>query len=44
VNPAFLPIYNELYKNRHKEITLEFLQNFTIKSLAYLYMDDGYAG
>jgi hypothetical protein len=36
-------MYNLLYINGKKEITLDFLNNFTIKSLAYLYMDDGYA-
>lgn len=41
-NPYFFKMYNELYINGNKQITSEFLKNFTIKSLAYLYMDDGY--
>lgn len=41
-NPYFLSMYNMLYSTGRKEITLEFLDNFTIRSLAYLYMDDGY--
>jgi hypothetical protein len=36
-------MYNQLYNTGKKEICSEFLNNFTIKSLAYLYMDDGYA-
>lgn len=42
-NPYFLNMYNQLYSTGKKEICLDFLRNFTIKSLAYLYMDDGYA-
>lgn len=42
-NPAFFSFYNELYFNGKKHITKSFLSDFTIKSLAYLYMDDGYA-
>lgn len=42
-NPALFEFYNELYNNGKKQITENFLKNFTIKSLAYLYMDDGYA-
>ena len=42
-NQALLPLYNELYSSGTKQITKSFLENFTIKSLAYLYMDDGYA-
>ena len=42
-NPYFLNMYNQLYSTGKKEICLDFLKNFTIKSLAYLYMDDGYA-
>lgn len=42
-NPYFLSMYNQLYSTGKKEICLDFLRNFTIKSLAYLYMDDGYA-
>lgn len=42
-NPYFLNMYNQLYSTGKKEIRLDFLRNFTIKSLAYLYMDDGYA-
>ena len=36
-------MYNQLYSTGKKEVCLDFLRNFTIKSLAYLYMDDGYA-
>lgn len=36
-------MYNQLYRTGKKEICSEFLKNFTIRSLAYLYMDDGYA-
>lgn len=42
-NPYFLNMYNQLYSTGKKEISSDFLINFTIKSLAYLYMDDGYA-
>lgn len=42
-NPALFPLYNELYSSGTKQITKSFLENFSIKSLAYLYMDDGYA-
>ena len=42
-NPTLFEYYNELYNTGKKEITSKFLENFTIKSLAYLYMDDGYA-
>lgn len=42
-NPYFLKMYKLLYGSGKKEICSEFLENFTIKSLAYLYMDDGYA-
>lgn len=42
-NPYFFNMFNQLYSTGKKEITLPFLNNFTIKSLAYLYMDDGYA-
>lgn len=42
-NPYFFKMYNQLYNTGKKEICLDFLNNFTIKSLAYLYMDDGYA-
>lgn len=31
-----------LYSTGKKEIVREFLEHFTIKSLAFLYMDDGY--
>lgn len=41
-NPSFLPLHNILYKEGRKVISKEFLAYFTIKSLAYLYMDDGY--
>lgn len=43
-NPEFKPLYNMLYdpNTKKKVITKEFLENFTIRSLAYLYMDDGY--
>lgn len=41
-NPNFLPLHKNLYKNGKKIISKEFLTYFTIKSLAYLYMDDGY--
>lgn len=42
-NPYFLNMYSQLYGTGKKEICSDFLKNFTIKSLAYLYMDDGYA-
>lgn len=42
-NPNFFEFYNVLYKDNVKVISKEFLTHFTIKSLAYLYMDDGYA-
>lgn len=42
-NPYFLDMYNQLYSTGKKGICLSFLKHFTIKSLAYLYMDDGYA-
>lgn len=42
-NPYFLKMYNQLYSTGKKEVCSDFLKNFTIKSLAYLYMDDGYA-
>lgn len=42
-NPYFFAMYNQLYNSGKKEIDSNFLSNFTIKSLAYLYMDDGYA-
>lgn len=42
-NPYFFNMYNQLYSTGKKEICPDFLKNFTIKSLAYLYMDDGYA-
>lgn len=42
-NPYFFSMYNQLYVTGKKEICSDFLKNFTIKSLAYLYMDDGYA-
>lgn len=42
-NPYYMEMYNQLYSTGSKQITKEFLYNFTIKSLAYLYMDDGYA-
>ena len=42
-NPYYLKMYNQLYSTGKKQVTEDFLQNFTIKSLAYLYMDDGYA-
>lgn len=42
-NPYFFSMYNQLYSTGKKEICSDFLKNFTIKSLAYLYMDDGYA-
>lgn len=42
-NPYYIDMYNQLYSTGSKQITKEFLQNFTIISLAYLYMDDGYA-
>lgn len=43
VNPCLFDFYNTLYNSGKKEITEEFLTNFTVKSLAFLYMDDGYA-
>lgn len=41
-NPSFFHLYNILYKNGKKVISRELLTHFTIKSMAYLYMDDGY--
>lgn len=41
-NPAFLPLYNSLYKDGRKTITTEFLKNFDELSLAVMFMDDGY--
>jgi len=43
-NPEFQSLYDTLYDpiSNKKIITKKFLENFTIKSLAYLYMDDGY--
>lgn len=41
-NPELFYYYNELYNTGVKHITETFLKDFTIKSLAYLYMDDGY--
>lgn len=42
-NPYFFTMYKQLYSSGKKEICSDFLKNFTIKSLAFLYMDDGYA-
>ncbi len=41
-NTEYVIMYNNLYKNKKKVITKNFLENFTDISLAYLYMDDGY--
>ena len=41
-NPALFPYFIMLYSTGKKEIVREFLEHFTIKSLAFLYMDDGY--
>jgi DNA-binding CsgD family transcriptional regulator len=40
-NTEFLEIYNNLYINRKKVITKDFLKNYTALSLAVHYMDDG---
>lgn len=37
----FLEIYNKLYINNVKTITLNYLNNLTPRSLAYWFMDDG---
>lgn len=41
-NQYFHKMYNMLYGSGKKEICAEFLKNFTVISLAYLYMDDGF--
>lgn len=41
-NPNFLSLHSILYNNGKKIISKQLLSYFTIKSLAYLYMDDGY--
>lgn len=41
-NTEYIPLYKNLYINGKKRITKEFLKNFTARSLAFLYMDDGY--
>ena len=41
-NQYFHLLYNSLYKTGKKEVCKEILEHFTIKSLAYLYMDDGF--
>lgn len=40
-NPELLPLYNNLYKDGRKTITLEFLKDFNELSLAVMFMDDG---
>lgn len=40
--PEYKEMYNRLYIDGKKCITKDFLKDFTSKSLAYLYMDDGY--
>lgn len=40
-NPIFLPLYNNLYKDGRKTITIEFLKDFDELSLAVMFMDDG---
>lgn len=42
VHPGFLPFYQELYRDRKKQITKRWLTNLTPLSLAIWYMDDGY--
>ena len=41
-NQYFHKMYKMLYSSGKKEICPDFLKNFTIVSLAYLYMDDGF--
>lgn len=41
-NPSLLKIYNSFYKNGVKHIPFDLLNDFTDKSLALWYMDDGY--
>lgn len=41
-NASFLELYDNLYKHKKKIVTKEFLEGFTLRSLAYLIMDDGY--
>lgn len=41
-NPEFLFLYNNLYKNKKKTITSDYLKDFDTLSLAILFMDDGY--
>lgn len=40
-NPALNYLYEAFYKNKKKVIPFELLDNFTAKSLAFMYMDDG---
>lgn len=40
-NTEFLEIYNNLYIDKKKVITKDFLKNYTARSLAVHYMDDG---
>lgn len=41
-NVNFLPIYNELYKTGKKQVTKEYAEKLTARSLAFWFMDDGY--
>ena len=40
-NPALNYLHSAFYSNHKKRIPFELLDNFTAKSLAFLYMDDG---
>jgi hypothetical protein len=40
-NPYLTKIYNKLYVNKKRALTVEFLEEYTDVSLAYHYMDDG---
>ena len=41
-NPYFHKMYKMLYSSGKKEVCKEILEHFTVVSLAYLYMDDGF--
>lgn len=41
-NKDFISLYNSFYKEGIKVIPFDLLENFTVRSLAYLFMDDGF--
>ena len=41
-NQRLLPIYNELYKTGTKQVTREYAEKLTARSIAFWFMDDGY--